>query len=94
MSTDKLKDTSVSDKSMTFSSFTAPSLTGSIRLLSQHPFNCILSFPFSNLFRNFTWFANYEYGNCYVFGALDMTQNISAPGNQNGELFNYVQPFV
>lgn len=33
---------------------------------------------------NFTWFGNYEYGNCYVFGAGNMTQNISAPGNQNG----------
>jgi len=33
---------------------------------------------------NFTWFPNYEYGNCYVFGAENMTQNISAPGNQNG----------
>ena len=47
-------------------------------------------FSFSVLFRNFTWFGNYEYGNCYVFGAENMTQNISAPGNQNGELLHLI----
>ena len=54
--------------------------------------NCLTVsfFSFSVLFRNFTWFGNYEYGNCYVFGAENMTQNISAPGNQNGELLHLI----
>lgn len=54
--------------------------------LNTSPSTCLTVpfLPFSILFRNFTWFGNYEYGNCYVFGAGNMTQNISAPGNQNG----------
>lgn len=60
---------------------------GSVGLLNQHLllFNGILSL-FSP--RNFTSFSNYEYGNCYVFG--DENMNVSAPGNQNGELLHSI----
>ena len=38
-------------------------------------------------FRNFTYFYNYVFGNCYVFNERNVKTNVTAPGSENGKLF-------